>query len=76
MTPMTVKERLHLKLLALASGQLGQAQANALCGEPDRRLVLAMVQEVRATLEEFEEGYATLIEEDRVKAVAAQPVAA
>ncbi|GGE68412.1 hypothetical protein GCM10011317_27070 [Niveispirillum cyanobacteriorum] len=46
-----------VKLLALASVQLGKAVNETLCTEPDRRLVKGLLSDVKELLSEFEQQY-------------------
>ena len=46
-----------VKLLAQCARQLGSLIAECLCSEPDRRLVRAMLGDIRNLLDEFESAY-------------------
>lgn len=54
---MDVVDRLAVKLLAQASQQLGRMTAEALCNEPQKRLIASMLGELRTMLDEFEDAY-------------------
>jgi len=59
---MDFTEQMAAKLLAQAVQQLGLATNEALCLHPDRAIVLHLVREARASLEEFEGTYVELVE--------------
>ncbi|MDR3518348.1 MAG: hypothetical protein P4M00_21340 [Azospirillaceae bacterium] len=50
-------EQKTVKLLAMATRQSAAAMAEALCLTPDKRLLRAMLTDIRAMLDEFEENY-------------------
>jgi hypothetical protein len=52
-------ERKSLKLLAQAGQTLNQVVAEGLCDHPQRPLMRAMLAELRAMLDEFEDAYFT-----------------
>ena len=54
---MKTEDRLAVKLLALASVQLGKVVNETLCAEPDRRLVQGLLSDVKGLLSEFEQQY-------------------
>ena len=54
---MKTEDRLAVKLLALASVQLGKVVNETLCTEPDRRLVQGLLSDVKGLLSEFEQQY-------------------
>jgi hypothetical protein len=50
-------ERKSLKLLAQAGQMLNQIVGEGLCDEPQKKLMQAMLVELRGMLDEFEEAY-------------------
>ncbi|MBN9510824.1 MAG: hypothetical protein J0I21_17160 [Alphaproteobacteria bacterium] len=52
-------ERKSLKLLAQAGQTLNQVVAEGLCDQPQQPLMRAMLAELRAMLDEFEDAYFT-----------------
>ena len=50
-------ERKSLKLLAQAGRTLNQVIDEGLCDEPQKKLMRAMLTELRGMLDEFEEAY-------------------
>jgi hypothetical protein len=50
-------ERKSLKLLAQAGRTLNQVIGEGLCDEPQKKLMRAMLDELRGMLDEFEEAY-------------------
>jgi len=50
-------ERKSLKLLAQAGQTLNQIVGEGLCDEPQKKLMRAMLVELRGMLDEFEEAY-------------------
>jgi hypothetical protein len=54
---MKLEDRMAVKLLALASVQLGKAVNETLCTEPDRRLVKGLLSDVKELLSDFEGQY-------------------
>jgi hypothetical protein len=50
-------ERKSLKLLVQAGQTLGQIVGEGLCDEPQKKLMQAMLVELRGMLDEFEEAY-------------------
>lgn len=54
---MKLEDRMAVKLLALASVQLGKAVNETLCTEPDRRLVKGLLSDVNELLSDFEQQY-------------------
>ena len=54
---MKLEDRLAVKLLAQASGQLGKAISETLCTEPDRRVIRALLEDAKEMLSDFEEQY-------------------
>jgi hypothetical protein len=50
-------ERKLLKLLAQAAQTLNQIVGEGLCDEPQKKLMQAMLAELRGMLDEFEESY-------------------
>lgn len=54
---MKLEDRLAVKLLALASAQLGKAVNETLCTQPDRRVVKGLLDDVKELLTEFDAQY-------------------
>ena len=54
---MNFTDQMATKLLAQAARKLGDAINEALCASPDKRLVRAVLDQVRADLREFEDAY-------------------
>lgn len=54
---MKLEDRLAVKLLALASAQLGKAVNETLCTEPDIRVIRAMVNDAKELIADFEGQY-------------------
>ncbi len=54
---MDFTQQMATKLLAHAIRQLGQTVNEALCVTPDKRVIRAMLRDVRDTLDEFEDAY-------------------
>lgn len=54
---MKTEDRLAVKLLALASVQLGKVVNETLCTEPDRALVRGLLSDVKELLADFEQQY-------------------
>ncbi len=54
---MKFTEQMATKLLAHALRQLGQTINEALCVTPDKRVIRAMLKDIRNSLEEFEDAY-------------------
>ena len=50
-------ERKSLKLLAQAGQTLSQIVGEGLCDEPQKKLMRAMLTELRGMLDEFEDAY-------------------
>lgn len=50
-------ERKSLKLLAQAGRTVNQIIGEGLCDEPQKKLMRAMLDELRGMLDEFEEAY-------------------
>jgi hypothetical protein len=50
-------ERKSLKLLAQAGQTLNQIVSEGLCDEPQKKIMRAMLAEIRGRLDEFEEAY-------------------
>jgi hypothetical protein len=50
-------ERKSLKLLVQAGQTLNKIVGEGLCDEPQKKLMRAMLQEMRAMLDEFEAAY-------------------
>ena len=53
----TLIERKSLKLLARAGQTLNQIVGEGLCDEPQKKLMRAMLAEMREMLDEFEDAY-------------------
>ncbi len=54
---MIFTDQMATKLLAQAARKLTDAINEALCASPDKRLVRAVLDQVRTDLHEFEEAY-------------------
>ncbi len=54
---MNFTDQMATKLLAQATKKLSEAVNEALCASPDKRLVRALLDQVRSDLHEFEDAY-------------------
>lgn len=54
---MDIVESLSVKLLARCAREVAAMISECLCREPDKRLVRAMLHDVRTMLDEFEDAY-------------------
>jgi hypothetical protein len=54
---MTLIERKAIKLLAQSSRLIGDMTSEALCDDPQKFLIKAMLADLRTQLDEFEDAY-------------------
>ena len=54
---MDFTDQMATKLLAQAVRELGMAMNEALCAEPDKAVVRAMIEDAKRSLAEFQDAY-------------------